>query len=225
MANGAMGDNNPRDYVTSAFDAAVRVITRPADFYRDMPRSGGFVDPLIFLVLIGFAVGIIQACFSLMGMGPGAFGLASIIAVPVVTAIFGFVGAAVAFVIWKLMGSNQSYEVAYRCTAYAAAISPLTTLVQPVPYLGALVGIIWGLYLMVVASTEVHGIESRKAWIVFGVLGIIFCFGSISSEQAARNLASKMSSFKGLNTDNMTPEEAGKKVGEFMKGFQKGSKD
>jgi len=225
MANGVMGDKNPQDYAMSIFNTAVQVITRPVDFYREMQRSGGFVDPLIFMVIMAVAAGIIQSFFALIGVGYGGFGISSIIIAPIAVAIFGFVGAGIVFVIWKLLGSTQSYEVAYRCAAYAAAISPLTTLVQPIPYLGALVGIAWGFYLMVVASTEVHEIDQKKAWIVFGVLGVLFAFGSLRTEYMARSFISKFSGFSNMNTEEMTPEEAGKKVGEFMKGFQKGTKD
>ncbi|MEN6439087.1 MAG: YIP1 family protein [Syntrophobacter sp.] len=225
MANGIMGDKNPQDYAMSILNTAVLVITRPVDFYREMQRSGGFVDPLIFLVVMGLVGGILQTFFALLGLGYGGFGLSSIIIAPIVAAIFGFVGAAIVFGIWKLLGSTQSYEVAYRCAAYGAAISPLTTLVQPIPYLGALVGIAWGLYLMVIASTEVHEIEPKKAYIVFGVIGVILAFGSLRAEHMARSFVSKMSGFNNLKTEEMTPEEAGKKVGEFMKGLQKGAKD
>lgn len=214
---------DPKEYLTSILDTAVQVITRPVDFYREMPTFGGFVDPLIFLVVVSVAAGVVQAVFSLFGLGMGgAVGLASIIILPIAMAIFGFVGAAIVFVIWKLLGSEQNYEVAYRCAAYAGAICPLTTIVHPVPYLGALVGIAWSTYLMIIASTEVHGIEPKKAQITFGAIAVILALMSLSSEYRVRSFSSR---FSGMSSkmDQMSPEEAGKKVGEFLKGFQEGT--
>jgi hypothetical protein len=216
---------DPRDYAKSVLDDAVSVITRPDDFYRRMPRAGGFTDPLIFLAVVSFAAGVVQAVLSLFGFGmSGAYGLASIIITPILAAIFGFVGAAIMFGIWKLMGSEQDYEVAYRCTAYAGAIGPITTLVHPIPYIGALVGIAWGIYLMMIASTEVHGIDKKKAQTVLGAIAVVLALISLSAEHSARKFTSKMADMSS-KIEQMTPEEAGKKVGEFLKGMEKGAKD
>ncbi len=225
MADVTNEKKNPQEYITTILDTAVRVITRPVDFYREMPKSGGFTDPLIFLVVVAFATGVVQAVFGMFGIGYGGpFGLTAIIISPIVAAIFGFVGAAIVFVIWKLMGSTESYEVAYRCAAYAAAISPLTTIVQPIPYIGPLIGLAWGIYLMIVASTEVHGIAPKRAQLVFGAIAIVFFLLSVSSEYTARRFASRMENMS-TRMDQMSPEEAGKKMGEFLKGLQKGAKE
>ncbi|MFZ2445369.1 MAG: Yip1 family protein [Syntrophobacteraceae bacterium] len=225
MADTTDERKNPQEYITTILDTAVRVITRPVDFYREMPKSGGFTDPLIFLVVLAFATGVVQAVLGMFGIGYGGpFGLAALIVSPIVAAIFGFVGAAIVFVIWKLMGSMESYEVAYRCTAYAAAISPLTTIVQPVPYIGPLIGLAWGIYLMIVASTEAHGIPPKRAQIVFGAIALVFLLLSLSTEYSARRFTSRMDNM-GAKIDQMSPEEAGKKMGEFLKGLQKGAKE
>ena len=34
-------------------EATLRVIKDPAGFYREMPKSGGFGDPLVFAVVMG----------------------------------------------------------------------------------------------------------------------------------------------------------------------------
>ena len=37
----------------SAPSIVIQVILNPADFFRQMPKSGGYVAPLIFMVLMG----------------------------------------------------------------------------------------------------------------------------------------------------------------------------
>lgn len=174
---------------------AIRFITSPAQFYREMPKKGGFVAPLIFMVAMGVIGGIIQAVAGLAGLNPVAgvmAGLASLIIVPIMVAIFGFVGAAIIFMIWKLMGSQEDYETAYRCGAYAAAFTPISTIIGLVPYAGGAVGILIMVYLLVVASVEVHRLPANKAWLVFGIIGVILVFGSISAQMAAKKFAGQM---------------------------------
>lgn len=61
---------------------------------------------------------------------------------PIAVAIGSFIGAAILFVIWKLMGSQEDYETAYRCGAYLMALAPITTLINVIPYAGAIISLV-----------------------------------------------------------------------------------
>jgi len=125
------------------------------------------------------------------------------------------------------MGSEQSFETAYRCVAYAAAISPITTLIGIIPYLGVLITMGWMMFLMVTASQEVHNLESKKAWIVFGIVFGLFTLLNLNSQYAARNIEKEMKKYNRQieQMEDMTPEEAGRAMGEFFKGFNQGSSE
>lgn len=212
--------------ITAILNTMVEVIRNPVGFFRRMPKSGGFVEPLIFMVSMGVAAGVIQAILAILGLGfAGSFlmALTSIIIVPIMVGIFGFVGAAILFVIWKIMGSQQSFETAYRCGAYAGGIVPVTTVLGIIPYLGPVLGLVWGTYLIVVASVEVHNIAAKTAWIVFGAIAALFALISIGSQFAARKVTSGLNKWEQEmgKTGEMTPEEAGKAMGEFLKGLEK----
>ncbi len=159
-----------------------KVIKDPIAFYRDMPRSGGFVEPLIFMVSMGVVAGIVRAVPGIVGIGLGTsflMALASIIIVPVFVAAFGFIGAGILFLIWNVMRSHEPYEVAFRCLAYAAAITPIVVILHAVPYIGSIIGLVWTTYLLVNASTEVNHIQPKLAWIVFGSICVVFALASI----------------------------------------------
>jgi hypothetical protein len=129
------------------------------------------------------------------------------------------------------------------------------------------------MYLMFIASQEVHGVTRQTAMLVFGVLALLAVFFQISSEIAARKMAVKMDEFgesmegfgksmeelgkaiensesvetmerlgeemqdsesaeameklgkemEGL--EDLSPEEAGRKLGEFFKGMEKALQD
>jgi hypothetical protein len=220
-------DAQKKSPVQGIMDAAKQVIMDPVGFYRGMAKSGGFGEPLVFAVVLGVVTGIVQAVIGLVHLGPAVsafMALASIIVVPVMVLIFGFVGAAIVFVIWKLMGSNESYETAYRCGAYASAISPITAVASLIPVVGSLVGLGWMTYLLVMASIEVHKIPAKKAWLVFGIIAALFALMSLGAQAGARKAQRGMADFQkemGMTPGKeMTPEEAGKAAATFMKAMQ-----
>lgn len=205
---------------------ALEVITNPAGFFRQMPKTGGFLAPLLFMVVMGAIGGVLQAILGLFGLGSGDMisGLIALILMPIMVAIFSFVGAAILFVFWKILGSAESYETAFRCGAYTAAIMPITILLNIIPYLGTILGLAWMTFLLVQASMEVHGMASKKAWTAFGILFAFLAISSISTEIASRKISKSMAAWQQNNGDHleeMTPEEAGKAMGEFLKAFGK----
>ena len=207
---------------------ALKVLTSPAAFFREMPKSGGFIEPLVFMVVMGVIGGLIQAVLGLLNMLPVAgmaAGLASIVLLPVMIAIFGFIGAGILFVIWKLMGSQESYETAYRCAAYISALTPITTLLGIIPYLGAALGVVIYTFFLVIASTEVHGLPAKKAWLVFGIIGAILIVMSLGAQRAARNMTGIGREMEEMSKDmQKQSEEMQKHAGEMQKKAEEAGK-
>ncbi len=174
---------------------AIRVLTSPAAFFREMPKTGGYVEPLVFMAAMGVAGGIIQAVIALLhlrAVAAAGMGVSAIVIVPIMVAIFGFVGAAVMFVIWKFMGSQESYETAYRCGAFISAVTPITALLGILPYAGIVVTLAITTYYLVVASVEVHKLPAQKAWMVFGIIGALLALSNVGAQFAARRAASHL---------------------------------
>lgn len=163
---------------------AIRVLTNPRAFFREMPKTGGYFDPLVFVVVLGTVAGIIQTVVNVIlyfsAMGITAI-LGSLIFMPVIIALFSFIGAGILFLIWKFLGSQENYETAYRGAAYIAALSPITTLIGLIPYLGTVISLAIGLYFIVIVSVEVHAIPAKKAWMVFGVIMGLLCLFSLAA--------------------------------------------
>jgi len=222
---------SPQFDISTIIRDGIAVITDPARFYRGMAREGGFADPAIYVLVMGAAAGLLATLLSLFGAGwygGMGSGMTLILLVPLALLIWSFIGAAVLFVVWKLMGSEQPYEVAYRCAAYATAIVPATMPLQIFPYLPAIVSVTWGSWLMVLASVEVHRLEQKKALLVFGILGLLSLLWNLGAERTTRaleqrfgDMAEQMGGIEGL--EKMSPEEAGRAMGEFMRGFEQGS--
>jgi hypothetical protein len=212
--------------IDSIIANAKQVITDPASFFAGMPKSGGFAEPVMFVAAMAVATGLVGIVLALLGLGGApTFGAAVLAAIllPVFGTIFSFVGAAILFVVWKVIGSGENYETAYRCGAYMTAISPITTLLGVIPMLGALIALGWALYLAVQASERVHGIAAQKAWLAFGIVFGLMGLMSISAERTARQLEDRMQTMTDQleGVEDMSPEEAGRAVGDFLKGLQK----
>jgi hypothetical protein len=214
-------------------DSAVSMAKNPANFYQKMPKTGGYLAPILFVVVMSVLSGIILFLYFLFGLGlagGAAIGVGAILVTVIASLIGSFIGAAILFVIWKLMGSKESYETAYRCVAYGSVVYPVSTLLGPLPYLGSVIAMLLGFYLMTIASIEVHGLAKRNTYIVFGILAALAIISSISSQIATRQLISGAEDysrqFKGLeNVEEMTPEQAGKAFGEFLKGMEEATKN
>ncbi len=205
------------------------VILKPAEFFRDMPKTGGYMEPLVFAVAMAVLVAVVMGILGMIGFGAVgmlAMGFFGVIVLPIMVAIGSFIGAGIIFVIWKLMGSGEDYETAYRCVAHSYAYAPVAALVAGIPYIGSLVQILWPMALLALASIHVHGRSAGLSWGVFGVLGFLAAFSALSGEYAVRHLGSSMEGWsqqmeeKYGNPEDMTPEEAGRAVGEFLKGLE-----
>lgn len=232
----------------TVIEDAKKVITDPVGFYKSMPTTGGYANPLIFVVVMTLATAIIGFLLSAIGIVKfnaivgGAVTIGMVIIIPIFAVLGSFIAAAIMFVIWKLMGSEKDYETAYRCIAYSSAIAPVIAVISLIPYLANLIKALWGGFLIYTASTEVHKIKNQTAMIVIGILTALNVFISFGSERTARHWQGKMKGFEKAteqfersakdgsigaalqnmeSMEDMTPEEAGKQVGEFLKGLEK----
>lgn len=214
-------------------DAIIRkvrwVITDPGGYFRQMPRSGGFVEPMVFIAIMAAVLGVISAVWALFGATTGVVAggfFAALIITPIAAVIGAFIGAAILFVIWKLMGSGENYETAFRCQSSVAAIYPVVGIVSIIPYVGNILAIAWGAFLMIEASVQVHGRSRKVATTVFGILAVLLILSNTAGERASRQMAERMenmgSEFEGY--EEMSPEEAGRKMGEFLRGMEEAQK-
>ena len=203
---------------------AIRVITSPAAFFREMPKTGGFVEPLVFMLVMGVIAGIVNVALSFAGIHAGiGKALLSIIRYPIAAAALGFIWAAIVFVIWKLVGSGEPYETAYRCMAYITALWPITTALDAIPYVGLLLSIALVAYFYVIATIEAHRVPSRRAWLVFGIIGALLVSLFVGGRIAQRGEAMKYRKQLEQPTQEMqkNSEEARKALEEMQKQLEK----
>jgi hypothetical protein len=216
--------------VNGLVSTSLKVITNPAGFYREMLKTGGFQHPVIFLVVMMFVSAVIGYIGSLAHVGTrqmggvmGAGAIAGIVIAPIIGLAFSFIAAGILFIIWKIMGSQENYETAYRCAAYSSGIIPVTSLLGFIPYLGSVAGLLWGFYLIITASIEVHKIKSSLAWTVWGIIAALFIILSLSAQYAARKFSGEwMEKAREMEKNVKEMEQATKKMQESLSKMPQG---
>jgi hypothetical protein len=217
------------DFIVPIINTAIKLIIDPLGFFKNMAKSGGFIEPLIFIVAMGLISGILQAILAVLGLARGvafSMAIASIVIAPVLMAIFGFIATFVLFIIWKIMGSRESFETAFRCYAYVSAIVPINTVISIIPYAGSVLGFVWMTYLIIIASVEVHKIKPLIAWIVFGAICTVLSVSAISSQFIAKKQKSEIQNWQNTYKEELQgvrPEKTGKATEGFLKSLQEGA--
>lgn len=210
VAAGGEGAENQHAASGSGIDfesipqVAIKVITNPVEFYQNMKKSGGYVEPLVFMVALSVVAGVLSAVLSLIGFGMATAmtaGVIAVIVIPIFVIIFSFIGAGIAHVIWKMMGSQEVFETTFRCVAYTAAIAPINAVLGVIPYLGSIVAALWPMVLLAIASIHVHRRSTQLSWGVFGALGILLVLMGLGSERATRQMADEMQDWQQMMED------------------------
>jgi hypothetical protein len=128
-----------------------KVMSDPRGFYGEMPSSGGFENPLIFLAICGLFYLILKI----------------IVSETLTSAIWHFFLVVLAYalgpgilmlVAQSLFQGEGDYEGTVRVCAYAGA----TLVLAWVPYLGAL-AFIYAFYLMFLGTEKVHRLNRTDA--------------------------------------------------------------
>jgi len=184
-----MNENNVtvRSYLAGLGNFTIKLMVKPVDFFRTMPKSGGFLDPLLYIVVAALLGVLLNTIESFVSHGVGIHDLGilftQLVIVPLIAVILSFFFASIFFVLWSFIGSQENYQTSYRCLAYMQIVFPVTILLSILPYLG-LLGIGWWLYMMVIASKEVHKVPVRSALVIFGIIAAIpalVYYNSVSS--------------------------------------------
>jgi len=128
-----------------------KVMLDPQGFYAEMPSSGGFDRPILFLSICGAIYVLLKVVVAdTVILGSVSFFLV------VLTYVLG--PGILMLVAQTLFQGEGDYEGTMRVCAYAGASLVLAWL----PYLGVL-GFVYAFYLIFVGTEKVHNLDSTKA--------------------------------------------------------------
>ncbi len=203
----------PKETVRSLPETVKTVILQPAAFFRTMPKGGGFLSPLIFLLVMTVIYAVIVTVIAAVSIGEfvGA-AMFGIVLGLVLIVIGAFVTSAILCVVWMMMGSKERFEASFRIVCYTSSIWPISGVLSIVPYLGTAVWVVWGTWLIILASVHLHHLPRNKSMAVFGIIGAIFLAlslgGEYAGQQSMHQIEAIQDQIEGLDPTN--PEDAAK---------------
>jgi len=181
-------------FFTGFFKTLKEVLFNPAEFFKNMPVTGGLTDPLLFALITGMLSlmafyfwkilllntmqafipsGMKGAAGQYMFHGMGAAVLAFIMPLLIVMGLFISAGLLHLFLM-MVNGARAGFEATFRVVAYGYSAN----LCMMIPFCGGLIAGIWTLVLTIIGLKEAHGTTGGKA--VFAVfLPVIVCCGLI----------------------------------------------
>ncbi|PWU08099.1 MAG: hypothetical protein C5B47_05215 [Verrucomicrobia bacterium] len=174
-----------------------KLLTKPHGVFSAMRTKGDFVSPLLYIIFLTVAVGIVTLPYgSLYGnamkrliellpnvqdypMGmfqPQPLNLANvgmaIVLMPVLATVGSFLRAGLLHLVLYLVGgANKGFESTYRITCYSDAT---TAIFRVIPFLGVLVAIVLDFWLLIVGLKKVNRIEGWRAALTVFFLPICF---------------------------------------------------
>lgn len=210
-----MTDNN--ELFSNILENEKKILLEPRGFYQAMPTSGGYLNPIVFVICMLLAGMFLYSIFALLFGTMEWSGLLAILVTMIIVPVFGiigsFIGALIMHLIWQALGSSEDFEASYRSVAYAYGIFPVFAILNHLPYIGTIIYTLWFFGLMVLASQYVHKIDYQKAFNVLGIISIVMVLLSLIMEYSGRKVeqyadefAEKAGKYEEVFKD-ATPEE------------------
>jgi hypothetical protein len=173
------------EFINEFIETWKKVITTPSEFFREMPTSGGYEEPLKFAAIN----------YLIAGIGAALITFGSLFGAVIVAPVFGiigiFIGGLILHICFKIVGGSGSYEGTVRTVSYASAISAVSW----IPIVGWIIGL-YAIYLTIIGGTFVHNLTTVKSAIavfipiiILAILGILMFAAMIVALIASMGLS------------------------------------
>jgi hypothetical protein len=154
------------------------VVLRPFDFYRRMPTTGGYSEPVIFAVItliislllnatVSYGMFILGIRSSILTFGSIPFSESDFSIISYMIELFFmplagiFIGSLILNLVYTAFGGTGSYEGTVRFMSYGYAIQ----LISWIPLLN-LIALIYAIYIVIVGGSFVHNVSMGRSALV-----------------------------------------------------------
>jgi hypothetical protein len=158
-------------------------VTSPAEAFARTRRSGDYVSPLIFGVLLGWACAVISKIWGFLfqasifsaipgemseKLGPmmaiGGMGLfGTLVLAPIFIAVFLFIWSGILHLCLVVVGGLGESETDFEGTFRAASYASVAQVAQVIPFVGGLISLVWSIVLQVIGLADLHRTSQGKA--------------------------------------------------------------
>jgi hypothetical protein len=149
----------------------------PTGFFRQMRRDGGYLNPLIYGMILGTLSTVVPIGWNLLIVSfgdavldspstphmftpsPELYALMAILS-PIMVTIVAFIWSGIVHVLLRLFGgATHGFQASFRVVCYARSAG----IWHIVPIFGPLIGSIWYVVLLVIGFTEAHETSMGRA--------------------------------------------------------------
>ena len=177
-------------WFNALFETIQMVLLRPVEAFSVMRREGGFMDPLLYTLILGMVGAVVSFIFSIglnsfgigrhngMGamFGMGAASFTMLILMPVLIVIGTFVGAGIIHLCLMLVsGANQPFETTVRVICYGSGSA---NVLQIIPLCGGTIAGIYSIVLNCIGLARAHETDTWRA-VVAVLAPVVFCCGGM----------------------------------------------
>jgi len=174
-------------------DTIQRVLLSPVEAFSVMKREGGFMNPLLYSIILGMLGAIVSFAFSfglqsfgigwgrdngfgaLVGMG--AASIAVLILMPFFIVLGTFIGAGISHLCLMVVGgANQPFETTFRVVCFGTGSA---NVFQAVPICGGFIAAIYSIVLNCIGLARAHETETWRA-VVAVLLPMVVCCGGLA---------------------------------------------
>jgi hypothetical protein len=199
-------------FFTAVANTVRQVLAEPSATFRRMRTEGGLLTPLIYFLVVGWAMYAVSLIYNLIYslVEPESLGEAQKLGVPVLVTFFavvivllpvlltvgGFMMAGLWHVsVMLIAGSKRTFEATFRIVCYAAGSTSILLLV---PMCGNLLYSLWCIVALVIGFREVHETSTFRATISVLIPLLLCCACAFVSFSGVIALAAAVGAEAGL---------------------------
>lgn len=197
-------------------DTAKRLITAPGAAFEEVREKGDYMSPVLFAVILGTVGAVIGQIWNLIfggvmnawmigvmpmemrdqmaaAMAPTVAGVVfGIVLAPIFVLIGVFVGGAIYHLFLLLVGGTKESTAGFEGTVRSVSYASVASLAQIVPFVGPMIGLVWGIVLNVIGLSRIHRTTTGRSlaavllpWLVCCICLIIFVVTMMGTIMAA----------------------------------------
>ncbi len=194
--------------IKKLFEDSKTSLLNPKEFFISMSGEGGFLEPVIKVIIFGVISGIITYIWSLLNIIPKAMagiagsnaGIIIILLSHTITAlIFLFILGIILLIISAICGGTTRFEPNIRVIAATTVLLPVSSFLNILSgihvYPGMIVGYlivlygIWMVYNALITVLEAKEGAAKTTSVILGALIFIIMIGSITCFKAATKIS------------------------------------
>ena len=176
-------DRQRLGFLNALVETIKLLVTAPGEAYRRAKEKGDLLSPLLFAVIVGWAMAIIGQLWSLAfkstwitllpaelrhQIGPmlatSAIGFVmTVILAPILIVVGLFIWSGIVHLCLMMVGGTNNSTAGFEGTFRAASYAQVASLAQVVPVAGGIIGMVWGIVLQVIGLATVHKTSQGKA--------------------------------------------------------------